>query len=558
MKGQPNPALPDREEAFSTQSLKRENRLLKSALKEYRSMLDKYRILTESSLAGIYVIQKGQFQYVNPSLAEMLGYREEDLIGHDFWDLVYPKDRLQIRSQVQRRQQAITYPLRFTFRVVKKDGSIAWVDVRGMIARYLGRRAHIGTVVDITERKRTEEALKRERSELEKRVQERTDDLVRANEQLQREVEERKLAEKKSQAEKNFSDSVINRLPGIFYLIDESGRMIRWNRNIEDTSGYTSEELRNMNAMDFLQKGDRDRVWAKIQETISALGEPTLAAKPGIEATLAGKSGIMAPYLMTGVRLELEGKAYQVGVGMDISERKKAERAILESKQELRDLSAKLISAQEKERQRLAMELHDGIGQALSAINFSLEKMMKRLERDDDARNQRSLGKVLPMVKDTIEDVRRMSRNLRPSILDDLGILTTINWFCRNFGQVYPNIVVQKRMALIEKEIPEPLKIVIFRILQEAMNNAAKHSRAGQIEIVLCRKDGAIEFKIKDDGQGFDQKKFGKIDSAQKGFGIASMKDRIELSGGIFRLKTAPGKGTAVSARWPEEDALIR
>ena len=149
-----------------------------------------------------------------------------------------------------------------------------------------------------------------------------------------------------------------------------------------------------------------------------------------------------------------------------------------------------------------------------------------------------------------------MSRDLRPSMLDDLGILTTITWFCRNFGQVYPDISIKKRIGLKETEVPERLKIVIFRILQEALNNVAKHSLARQVEILLGRKGQAVEFKVQDNGRGFTQKEALNSDSPQRGFGLANMRDRIELSGGTFQLKTTPGRGTVISARWLVEDPL--
>jgi PAS domain S-box-containing protein len=528
----------------SIQDLKKKNQSLQSALDEYRSMVDKYRTLAECSLAGIYVIQDGQFQYVNPRLVEMLGYdREEDLIGLKFWQLVHPEDRPIVRNRGLRREKEAVYPLRYTFRALKKNGSIAWADMRGMTARYLGRPANIGTVVDITEQKKVEEELRKHQGQLEERVRERTAEFLRANERLKREVEDRERAERKSSAEKNFSDSVINSLPGVFYLFDESGRMIKWNDNLEMITGYLPEDILSKNALEFFQAEDRALVQERIRETFEK-------GRSFVEATIEAKTGQLTPYLLTGVRLNLEGKIYLIGVGVDISERKKAEQALLASKQELRDLSAKLIHVQEKERRHLAMELHDGLGQSLSAINFSLEKMMKKSEQDSDSKTISTLEQVLPMIKSTIEEVRRMSRDLRPSMLDDLGIMTTLTWFCRNFGKVYPDISIKKRIGIKEKEIPEHLKIVIFRILQEALNNVAKHSQAKQVEIRLGRKGKAIEFRIQDNGRGFTQKTALSSDSTHKGFGLTSMKDRTELSGGTFKLKTAPRGGTAILARW--------
>lgn len=532
----------------SIQELKKKNQSLQAALGEYRSMVDKYRTLADCSLAGIYVIQKGRFQYVNPRLIEMLGYeREEDLIGKNFWEVVHPEDRPIVRNRGLRREKETVYPERYTFRVLKKDGSIAWADLRGMTARYLGRPANIGTVVDITEQKKTEEELRKHQSQLEERVRERTAELLRANERLKREVEDRERAERKSVAEKNFSDSVINSLPGVFYLFDESGRMVKWNDNLEMITGYLPEDILRLNALEFFHEDDRALVRERIQETFDQ-------GRSSVEATIEAKTGRLTPYLLTGVRLNLEGRIYLIGVGVDISERKKAEQALMASKQDLRDLSAKLIHVQEKERRHLAMELHDGLGQSLSAINFSLEKMMKKAEQDADSKKLGALKQVLPMIKNTIDEVRRMSRDLRPSMLDDLGILTTITWFCRNFGQVYPDISIKKHLGLKEKEVPEHLKIVIFRILQEALNNIAKHSQAKEAEIRLGRKGKSIEFKIKDNGQGFGQERFLKVDSDQTGFGLSSMKDRTELSGGTFKLETAPGRGTIISALWSGEE----
>ncbi len=322
--------------------------------------------------------------------------------------------------------------------------------------------------------------------------------------------------------------------------------MVKWNDNLEMITGYLPEDILSKNALDFFQAEDRVLVQERIQETFEK-------GRSFVEATIEAKTGQLTPYLLTGVRLNLEGKIYLIGVGVDISERKKAEQALLASKQDLRELSAKLIHVQEKERRHLAMELHDGLGQSLSAINFSLEKMLKKAEQDSDPKTMSTLKQVLPMIKNTIEEVRRMSRDLRPSMLDDLGILTTLTWFCRNFGKVYPDISIKKHLGLKETEVPEHLKIVIFRILQEAMNNVAKHSQAKQVEISLGRKGKAVEFKIQDNGKGFTQKTALSCDSTQKGFGLTSMKDRTELSGGTFKLQTTPGRGTMVSAFWLSE-----
>jgi signal transduction histidine kinase len=149
------------------------------------------------------------------------------------------------------------------------------------------------------------------------------------------------------------------------------------------------------------------------------------------------------------------------------------------------------------------------------------------------------------MVQNGVEETRRIMTNLRPSILDDLGILATVNWFCREFQKVYPHIQIQRQIEVQEQEVPDSLKVVIFRILQEAMNNIAKHSRANTVVLGLARKNDRIILRIQDNGVGFDP------ENCRKGLGLSSMKERTKLSGGIFILESGPGKGSHMEVRWP-------
>ena len=141
--------------------------------------------------------------------------------------------------------------------------------------------------------------------------------------------------------------------------------------------------------------------------------------------------------------------------------------------------------------------------------------------------------------------------DLRPSILDDLGILATISWFCREFENVHPDIRVEKEVTVEEEEVPDNLKIIIYRILQEAFNNAAKHSRASRVLVRLGKEGKSIGLKISDNGTGFDMEEVRLKEGMSKGLGLASMRERVELSGGHFNIETGAGRGTAILACWP-------
>ena len=160
---------------------------------------------------------------------------------------------------------------------------------------------------------------------------------------------------------------------------------------------------------------------------------------------------------------------------MDATHRKRMEEALQESEKGLRLLSSQLLAAQENERKWIAQELHDSIGQTLVAIKFSLERKISQIG-SGKAPPGISLEEILSMVQNGIEETRRMTTNLRPSILDDLGILATLNWFCREFQKIYPHFQIQKEIDIQEEEVPEDLKIVVFRILQEA------HEQRGQTQ----------------------------------------------------------------------------
>jgi signal transduction histidine kinase len=239
-------------------------------------------------------------------------------------------------------------------------------------------------------------------------------------------------------------------------------------------------------------------------------------------------------------------------VAQDNTERKRAEEMLRKSAKELRLLSSKMLEAQENERKRVARELHDGIGQALTGIKFALENGVRRLKETETAPQFKMLDDIIPLIRATVDETRRIAMGLRPSTLDDIGISETIYWFCQQFEDIYKNIRILKLIEVEEDQIPDTLKTVIFRVLQEALNNVAKHSGADRVKLSLQPEGNTIKLIVEDNGNGFDSKKKPlPQNAAGQGFGLASMRERIELSGGIFILETAPEQATRICAVWP-------
>ena len=219
------------------------------------------------------------------------------------------------------------------------------------------------------------------------------------------------------------------------------------------------------------------------------------------------------------------------------------ERRVEERTAEVRFLSARLLAAQEEERKRIAVDLHDGIGGSLSAIKYQVEAAT-RIE---------DLGAAVALLQGTMEECRRIQLDLRPPLLDDLGLLATFSWLIREFQQRTPGVTVEKRFEVEESAIPEALRTVLFRIAQEALNNIAKYSRAAGVQFSLRKVNGALELVVRDNGQGFEVEKALAKEETERGLGLASMRERAELSGGIFAIESRPGNGTVVQAVWPLE-----
>jgi PAS domain S-box-containing protein len=244
----------------------------------------------------------------------------------------------------------------------------------------------------------------------------------------------------------------------------------------------------------------------------------------------------------------LESMAPLIGEAIN---RLNLEEELRESENRLRVLSLQLLTVQENERKRIAMELHDGIGQMLTAIKFKVENILQEKGKGKARAKEKSLKAIVPMVRESVEEVRRIQMDLRPSTLDDLGILATLGWFCREYQKIYSHIRIEKEIGLQESEVSTPLKTVIYRLTQEALNNIAKHSKADLIHLSLRKREDRVEWVVKDNGIGFDLEEILSSERSERGLGLNSMRERTELSGGSFEIETTLGAGTMIRVSWP-------
>jgi signal transduction histidine kinase len=226
--------------------------------------------------------------------------------------------------------------------------------------------------------------------------------------------------------------------------------------------------------------------------------------------------------------------------------------ALRESEGQLRVLSTKVLEAQENERKIIAQELHDSIGASLTAIRYGLEEKLHRMGKESPAPEGISLEQIISIVRETIEEAHRISSNLRPSALDDMGLLAAIRSTCRELKELYEGIQIETEIGIQEEDVQEPLKIVVYRVLQEALNNVFKHGGAADtVHVRLTKTERSLELSIRDNGQGFDPAKKRASEGQMGGMGLVGMKERTELSNGTFEIASEKGKGTVIKAKWP-------
>ncbi len=221
---------------------------------------------------------------------------------------------------------------------------------------------------------------------------------------------------------------------------------------------------------------------------------------------------------------------------------------LTDSERRFRLISRGVLRVQEAERGRISRELHDGVGQALTAIKLQLEL----LERDAAAPVADRLSELRELADRTLQDVRQISRLLRPPILDDLGLIPTLRWLARTFGEG-AGLTVDVETELDEERLDPDVETLLFRATQEALTNAAKHARAASARVSLARTPRGVRLLVRDDGVGFEADALLQTDDQHRGFGLRGLRDRVQLFGGRFALRAASGSGTTVEVEVPLE-----
>ncbi len=220
-------------------------------------------------------------------------------------------------------------------------------------------------------------------------------------------------------------------------------------------------------------------------------------------------------------------------------------------------LGAQIIAAQERERHRIASDLHDGVAQTLGVLKYGVESTVASLEQQNPGLDFAALEPLVDQIREALNELRKVTRDLSPAVINEFGICTAIDILCREFADQISEINVDCRACVQETSLPELVHVAIYRVAQEALNNIQKHSQASRVSVRLVSQDDSVTLEIVDNGSGFDTGIEGNEIGIGKGLGLGSMRERVELTGGQFELHSTPDQGTTIRASWPESSLKL-
>jgi len=349
-------------------------------------------------------------------------------------------------------------------------------------------------------------------------------------------------------AEHLFRKTIEDAIPCGIAAMDDMGRQIYVNRTLCDMLGWDEKELLGA-SFPYVYWNVKDI--EQFRDSYLAVAKGTLPSN-GFELPFIRKNRERFWGWILGSPLynsNGEPSGHLISI-VDISQKKEAEDA-------LKQFSTQLVDARERERQLISQDLHDSIGGRLAGIKYGIEKII-RAPSGNSRKIEEPLNNLLQIIKSAIDEIRRISKNLHPSVLDDLGLNAAMRDLVREFKVIYPAIEVHCTLQIDESRLSDQLKILVYRVCQEALTNIGKHSRADQAVLRLHLKGKQVVLTIKDNGIGIHpEPSVGRLSEGWKP-GLLSIRERIDLAGGRLEVHSENGKGVHIQAVWPIAYTLVR
>ncbi len=463
------------------------------AQKQLRESEEKFRLLVEQASDGIFISDhKGRFIMVNTSASMMTGYSTNELLQLKFSDILFREDQTPLKLDEEELKTGI--PIIETL-MKHKDGHFVYVESSG---KHLSGGRFQAIIRDISGRKKAEEA-------------------IRVSEYKYRLLFEQ------------------NPMP-MWMLSLPDKNFLAVNDAAIDFYGYSRKEFEHMNIRDI-------RPWKEFPPDFEPMHFDGIN-NSGIRDHKK-KSGEYVKVNVLAHDIIYQGQQAKLELANDMTEKLRAEEELKNSHEQLRQLATHLQTVRESERTHMAREIHDELGQQLTGLKMDISWIGKKIPEQEIVLKEK-INETIELVDDTVKTVRRLATQLRPSILDDLGLVAAMEWQSEDF-QKRSGIETHFNSSINNIEIPDIMATSIFRIYQESLTNVMRHSKASKVGAALSINEGLLILQIIDNGVGYNA-----IDiNGKNTLGLVGMKERTIMMDGTFEIDSKPGKGTTVKIEVP-------
>jgi len=493
-----------------------EARRLRTA-RELADSEKRFRSISESAMDAIVLADgAGAVSYWNPAAERMFGRSAQEVVGRDLCRLILPGENgdsgMAACHALWRIPRGGASERPVEVRVRSGDGRIFPVEVSVAPVRLDGREQGIAIFRDVSERQEAEAAL-------------------RENETLLR--------------------SLIDAMPDFVCFKDGAGRWLKANTFGLSLFGLQGVDYRGKTDMELAGTDAFFRpVFAACLESDEEAWRLGVVSR--CDEMVPRPDGGLLVFDVIKVPLFNDDGSRKglVVIGREITQRKKAEAALRESEERLRHLSSSLLVVQETERRRIAIELHDELGQSLAALKMQVRAVQRRFGEDVAALRQ-DCDDICDNIGQTIANVRRLSRDLSPVALEDLGLVAAIKHLVSTFAELY-GMEVTLTVDDINHLLAADAERHVYRTLQEALTNIAKHAQADELAVSVSRRPGVIDFVIRDNGRGFDVEAVSHGSAMSKGLGLTAMAERVRMLGGSLDIASQAGQGTTIAISVPD------
>lgn len=523
---------------------------------ERQASMERFRAVFSESPLGIVVVSADDNRIidVNPAFSDMLGYARSELTRLDLTDIVHPEHKEDLAQLIPKNLNVGPQELKMERRFLRKTGDIVWLNVAATRIHDQDGHIHYGIAVveDITDRKHAEEGLNQYLRRL--KILHKTDQaILKAH-----------STEKTIQESLRYIREMVPCQRASVMLFDFDRQEVRV--LMAELSGDSRiREGSVVSVKDFIHLETLEKGEPVVFQDLSELSEPT-----GILKTLKQEgmlSYIMMPLIVqdkligtlnlgAGKPSAFDAERIEIAAEVAISlavaiQNTRLVEEIMHHQQALKKMSARILEAQEAERKRISIELHDEMGQALTGIGINLAVIERLLPDTINPAIRERIGETRLLADQSSDQIKDLSFHLRPSILDDLGLEPTLRWYISRYAKRM-GLQVDFEVCDCDASLAIETKTLLYRVVQEALNNVAKHAQARKVAVRIECSEKTTTLSVEDDGIGFRSEDPDPASAPTSGLGLIGIRERMSLVDGNLQIYSEPGKGTRVVVEVPK------